>query len=86
MTVMLRVLAVVLPVAALARHDASPRPGAPGSMRPTVLVDNIGRLGLQALAVLVVFLAGGGALALALAWSLPYLLGAGRGRRAGCGS
>ena len=52
-----------------------------GTMRPTVLVDNIGRLGLQAVAVLVVCLAGGGALALALAWSLPYVLGAGRGRR-----
>jgi O-antigen/teichoic acid export membrane protein len=74
MTVMLRVLAVVLPVAAL--HDlviAATR-GA-GSMRPTVLVENLGRLGLQALAVLVVFAAGGGALALAAAWSAPYLGG-----------
>ena len=52
MTVMLRALALVLPVAAL--HDlvlAATR-GA-GSMRPTVLVENIGRLGLQAVAVLV---------------------------------
>jgi O-antigen/teichoic acid export membrane protein len=74
MQVMLRTLAVVLPVAAL--HDlviAATR-GA-GSMRPTVVVDNIGRLGLQAVAVLGVHLAGGGALALALAWSLPYVLG-----------
>jgi O-antigen/teichoic acid export membrane protein len=71
---MLHALAIVLPVAAL--HDlviASTR-GA-GTMRPTVLVDNIGRLGLQSVAVLVVYLAGGGASALALAWSLPYALG-----------
>jgi O-antigen/teichoic acid export membrane protein len=74
MTTMLRALALVLPVASL--HDlvlASTR-GA-GSMRPTVLVENIGRVGFQALAVLVVHLVGGGALALALAWSLPYLVG-----------
>ncbi len=51
MTVMLQTLALVLPVAAL--HDlvlAATR--GTGSMRPTVLVENIGRLGLQALAVL----------------------------------
>jgi O-antigen/teichoic acid export membrane protein len=74
MTTMLRALALALPVASL--HDlvlAATR-GA-GSMRPTVLVENIGRLGFQALAVLAVHLAGGGALALALAWSLPYLAG-----------
>ncbi len=73
-TVMLRALAVVLPIAAL--HDlvmAATR--GTGTMRPTVLVDNLGRLGLQALAVLVVQLTGGGALALALAWALPYVLG-----------
>jgi O-antigen/teichoic acid export membrane protein len=44
-------------------------------MRPTVVVDNLGRLGLQSLAVLVTYLTGGGPLALALAWSLPYVLG-----------
>jgi O-antigen/teichoic acid export membrane protein len=74
MTVLLRVLAVVLPVAAL--HDlvvAATR--GVGSMRPTVLVENLGRLGLQATAVLVTYLAGGGALALALAWGLPYVAG-----------
>lgn len=74
MTVMLRALALMLPVAAL--HDlmmAATR--GTGSMRPTVLVDNVGRLGLQALAVLAVYLAGGGALALAAAWSLPYAPG-----------
>ncbi|QIG44398.1 lipopolysaccharide biosynthesis protein [Nocardioides anomalus] len=74
MTTMLRALALVMPVAAL--HDlvmAATR--GTGSMRPTVIVDNIGRLGLQAVAVLVVFLADGGPLALALAWSLPYAVG-----------
>lgn len=74
MTTMLRALALMLPVAAL--HDlvvAATR--GTGTMRPTVVVENIGRLGFQALAVLVVFLTGGGALALALAWSLPYVLG-----------
>ena len=74
MTTVLRALAFTLPVAAM--HDlvlAATR-GA-GSMRPTIMVENIGRTGLQALAVLGVFLAGGGAVALALAWSLPYVAG-----------
>ena len=74
MTVMLRALALVLPVAALHALVLAATRGT-GSMRPTVVVENIGRLGLQAVAVLVVYLAGGGALALALAWSLPYVLG-----------
>jgi len=73
MTVMLRVLAVVLPVATLADMIIAATRGT-GTMKPTVLVDNIGRLGLQAVAVLVVCLVGGGALALVLSWSLPYLL------------
>lgn len=73
MEVMLRVLAVVLPVAALNDLVVAATRGA-GSMRPTVLVDNIGRLGLQSLGVLAAYLAGGGATALALAWSLPYAL------------
>ena len=50
---------VVLPVAAL--HDlvlAATR--GTGSMTPTVLVENVGRLGLQALAVLLAWLAGVG--------------------------
>lgn len=74
MTVMLRTLAVVLPVAALYELSLAATRGV-GSMRPTVLVDNLARLGLQAVAVLATYLAGGGALALALAWSLPYVLG-----------
>ena len=49
-----RVLAIVLPVAAL--HDlATAATRGLGSTRPTVLVENIGRLGLQALAVLVAY-------------------------------
>jgi O-antigen/teichoic acid export membrane protein len=74
MSVMLRALAVVLPAAALYDLIIAATRGL-GSMRPTVLVDNLGRLGLQAVAVLVVYLAGGGALMLALAWCLPYVLG-----------
>ena len=74
MSVMLRALALALPVAALYDLVLAATRGT-GSMRPTVLVENIGRLGLQAVAVLVVYLAGGGALALALAWSLPYVVG-----------
>ena len=74
MTVMLRTLALVLPMATVYEMLLAATRGA-GSMRPTVVVDNLGRLGVQALAVLVTFLAGGGALALALAWSLPYVPG-----------
>lgn len=74
MSSMLRAFALVLPAAALYDLVVAATRGM-GSMRPTVLVDNLGRLGLQALAVLVVHLAGGGPLELALAWSLPYVLG-----------
>ena len=74
MLTMLRALALVLPVAALHHLVLAGTRGA-GTMTPTVLVENIGRLAVQAVAVLGVFLAGGGPLALALAWSLPYALG-----------
>jgi O-antigen/teichoic acid export membrane protein len=74
MSSMLRALALVLPVAAAYDVALAASRGL-GSMRPTVVVDNVGRLGLQFVAVLVTYLAGGGALALALAWSLPYLVG-----------
>jgi O-antigen/teichoic acid export membrane protein len=73
MTVMLQTLALVLPVAALHDQVMAATRGA-GSQKPTVVVENIGRLGLQAGAVLVAYLAGGGPFALALAWSLPYVL------------
>ena len=74
MTIMLRALAVILPVAAAYEMVLAATRGA-GSMRPTVVVDNIGRLGVQAVAVMVTYLAGGGPLALILAWSLPYVFG-----------
>ena len=74
MVTILRALALVLPVAALHALVLAATRGM-GSMRPTIVVENIGRLGIQSFAVLGVFLAGGGALALALAWSLPYAVG-----------
>jgi O-antigen/teichoic acid export membrane protein len=73
MTVILRTLALVLPVATLNDQVMAATRGA-GSQKPTVVVDNIGRLGLQSVSVLVAYLTGGGPFALALAWSLPYLL------------
>lgn len=73
MTIMLRALALVVPVAALYDLVLAATRGT-GSMRPTVLVENIGRLGAQSLAALAAYFAGGGALALILAWSLPYVL------------
>ncbi|HCB03035.1 MAG TPA: polysaccharide biosynthesis protein [Nocardioides bacterium] len=74
MTTMLRVVAIIMPVASVYDQLVAATRGT-GSMRPTVMVENIGRLGLQALAVLVAMLAGGGPLMLALAWSLPYAVG-----------
>ena len=71
MVTALRVLALMLPVAAV--HDvllAATR--GMGTMRPTVVVENIGRLALQAGAVLGIYLFWAGALSLVLAWSLPY--------------
>ncbi len=71
---MLRVLALVLPVAAL--HDlvvAATR--GVGTMRPTVVVENIGRLGLQALLVLAAWLSGASTEVLALAWAIAYVPG-----------
>jgi O-antigen/teichoic acid export membrane protein len=74
MTRMLRALALVLPVAALYTLVVAGTRGM-RAMRPTVLIENVGRVGLQAAAVLGTYLAGGGALALTLAWSLPYVVG-----------
>lgn len=72
--VMLRALALVLPVATLHALLLAATRGM-GTMRPTVVVENIGRFALQALAVLAVLLLDGGAAALALAWALPYVPG-----------
>ncbi len=73
MVLLLRVLALLLPVAA-AYEVMLAGTRAHGTMRPTVLIDNIGRMGAQPLAVLVVPALGAGLVALALAWSAPYLL------------
>ncbi|MBS2936695.1 polysaccharide biosynthesis C-terminal domain-containing protein [Nocardioides sp. J2M5] len=74
MTGMLRVLAIVLPVAALHDLVVAATRGA-GSMRPTVVVENIGRLGLQSLLVLLAWLSDGSPTVLALAWSFAYVPG-----------
>jgi O-antigen/teichoic acid export membrane protein len=74
MAIMLQALALVLPVAALYDVMLAATRGM-GTMRPTVVIENICRFGLQALAVLLVLLAGGGVAALALAWALPYVPG-----------
>jgi O-antigen/teichoic acid export membrane protein len=44
-------------------------------MRPTLVVENIGRLGLQAVLVALAYVAGSGTTGLALAWAVPYLPG-----------
>lgn len=74
MSEMLRALALVLPVAALYDLVLAGTRGM-GSMRPTVVVENIGRLGLQALAVLAAYLMGADAVLLATAWAVPYIAG-----------
>ena len=70
---MLRIAAIALPFATL--NDVTlAATRAFGKMRPTVLVDSILRCAAQLLAVVVVGAAGAGAVALAGAWTLPYLL------------
>jgi O-antigen/teichoic acid export membrane protein len=67
----LRALAVALPFAALADTLLGAARGYQ-NMRPTVLVDRIGRSGLQAIGVIAAALAGSSAL-LAPLWAAPYL-------------
>ncbi len=67
----LRILALVLPSAALTDTLLGAARGY-HKMRPTVVIDRIGRSGLQTLGVLAAALAGSTAL-LAPAWALPYL-------------
>jgi O-antigen/teichoic acid export membrane protein len=67
----LRTLAVALPFAALTDTLIGAARGY-HEMRPTVLIDRIGRSGLQTLGVLAAALAGSSAL-LAPAWALPYV-------------
>jgi O-antigen/teichoic acid export membrane protein len=74
-TVMLRVLAVFLPVAAL--HDgllAATRGHA--TMRPTVLIEKMFRQGAQVAGVIAAPFVSGHPAMLALAWVFPYLPGA----------
>lgn len=75
MVPLLRVLAVLLPVAA-AYEVMLAGTRAHATMRPTVLIDNLGRMGAQPLAAVAVQAAGLGVIALAVAWSAPYLLAA----------
>lgn len=71
---MLWILAAFLPIAALHNSVLAGTRGH-GTMRPTVLVERLGRQGGQVAAVAAVQAAGGGPEVLALAWSAPYLLG-----------
>lgn len=73
---MLRILAGTLPFA-VANDFALAGTRAFGRMRPTVTIDRIGRSVVQIAALLAVGLGGGGAIALMIAWSLPYVVFAG---------
>jgi O-antigen/teichoic acid export membrane protein len=73
-TGMLRVLAVSLPVAA-AYDLVLAQTRVYGSMRPTVLVDKFAHSIVQPIAVWAVAAGGGGTVALAIAWTAPYLPG-----------
>jgi O-antigen/teichoic acid export membrane protein len=68
----LRVLAPFIPVYALSLVVFAATRGF-GTMRPSALVDKIGRPALQPLLVLGVILAGGGSTLIALAWAGPFL-------------
>jgi O-antigen/teichoic acid export membrane protein len=73
-TNMLRVLAVGLPLAA-AYDLVLAQTRVFGSMRPTVVVEKFGRGIAQPVAILIIEAWGGGSLALAIAWTAPYLPG-----------
>ncbi len=68
----IRVLALILPVAALYQVTLAATRGL-RTMRPTVLVEAIGRNTVQLVAIVTVSAAGLGSVALVLAWSLPYV-------------
>jgi O-antigen/teichoic acid export membrane protein len=68
---MLRMLAVFIPVAALNDSILAATRGL-HSMRPTVFVENLGRLLAQPVAVVVVAAAGWGPTALVFGWTAPY--------------
>ena len=68
---MLRTLSVFVPVAALNDSVLAATRGL-RSMRPTVFVENLGRLVAQPIAVVVVAAMGLGPTALVFAWAAPY--------------
>jgi O-antigen/teichoic acid export membrane protein len=74
----LRMMALFLPLAAVTDLSLAGTQGF-GSMRPAVLVDKIGRTGLQLVTVGVACATGAGLVALSLGWAGPYLLAAGAG-------
>lgn len=73
-TLMLRIMALFVPVAAVRNALLSATRGY-GAMRPTVVVEKLGRTSAQVAGVLVAAWLGCGTTGLALAWSVPYLLG-----------
>lgn len=75
---MLRILAVFLPLALVNDALLSATRGL-GAMRPTVLVDKVGRSTVQLVGVLAARAVTSDPAALALAWAAPYLLGVAAG-------
>jgi O-antigen/teichoic acid export membrane protein len=69
---MLRVLAVLLPLAAAYDLLLAVSRGY-SRMRPTVVLEKIGRPSAQLVAMIAIAVAGGGPVALAVAWVAPYL-------------
>jgi O-antigen/teichoic acid export membrane protein len=68
----IRALAPFIPVYALTLVVFAATRGF-GTMRPSALIDKIGRPALQPLLVLAVLLGGGGSTLIALAWAVPFL-------------
>jgi O-antigen/teichoic acid export membrane protein len=69
---MLRLLAVLLPLAAAYDLLLAVSRGY-SRMRPTVVLEKIGRPSAQLVAMVAIAVAGGGPVALAMAWGAPYL-------------
>jgi O-antigen/teichoic acid export membrane protein len=71
---MVRVVAVFLPVAAAYQVLQAATRGL-GTMRPTVMVEGLGRTVAQLVLVVLAIVVGWGATAVVLLWTLPYALG-----------
>jgi O-antigen/teichoic acid export membrane protein len=71
---LIRTLAVFLPLAASYDTALAATRGL-GTMRPTVLVENIGRVVVQVVAIVVVRIFGAGVAVVAMAWAVPYVIG-----------